>query len=292
MKFQERFAAITEINQSLAEKNTLKIGGEAEMLVTPRSLDELSEVVQYCRQENIPIRVLGSGTKVVIREQKVPGVVLELSHPEFSKVEIQGKSVRSGCRSSLLNLIAQTTVKGLAGFETLVGIAGTLGGCIRCNAGDRWGEIFPRVRRVEMLNEQGQKVIREKPNLDLLQTSGNPDHWIVLQVEFELYNDTPMAIEKRLRKSWIHRKAVFPFSFQAAIRVFKHPRNEKASNLIERAGMGKAKIGAAEISDRNANWIVAHPGARAVDILELIDKVHQAVARNCGVSLENEVVIW
>ena len=88
------------------------------------------------------------------------------------------------------------------------------------------------------------------------------------------------------------RKASEPFSFQHAARLFRNPPGQQAATLIDRAGMGKSKIGSAELSDRNANYVVAHAGTTASDILHLVDHLRDRVKERTGVALDRELHIW
>ena len=292
MGLRESFADILKSNEPLAPCTDLRIGGPAEMLITPRSREELLRVVKNCFEEKFPLRVLGNGSKVLVRDEGVKGVVLRLNHPAFAEIQVEGNRVKVGSGAKLMDLIAQTTTNGLSGFETLVGITGTLGGCIRCNAGDRWGEMADFIVRVELLAETGQVHVRERSDLHFSEHASDIDDPVILNVEFRLEKDSLESIEKRMRKAWIQRKAVLPYSFQSAIRVFKHPRGFSASTLIDRAGMSKAKVGPAEISDRNANWIIAQPGTQAQDILKLVEQVQTKVKAVTGVQLEREMIVW
>ena len=131
------FEEIIKRNEPLAPYTYLKLGGPAEMLVQPRSHEELSAVVQRCFQERIPLRVLGSGCNLLVRDEGVAGVVLRLSEPAFTEIVVEGKRARAGTGAAVSALISQTARHGLAGLETLVGIPGTVGGALRTNAGDR-----------------------------------------------------------------------------------------------------------------------------------------------------------
>ena len=146
MGFRNEFAAITQARQPLAPFTHLRIGGPAEFLVAPRTRDELSRVVATCAAEKIPLRVLGIGTNIVVRDEGVPGVVIRLTAPEFTRVNVTGKTVKSGGGATVYSLISAATLAGLAGFETLVGITATVGGALRFNAGDRSGDRRPPVR--------------------------------------------------------------------------------------------------------------------------------------------------
>jgi UDP-N-acetylmuramate dehydrogenase len=286
------FADIVKRDEPLAPYTHLRLGGPAELLVQPRSREELSAVVRQCFQERVPLRVLGSGCNVLVRDEGVAGAVLRLSEPAFTQVGVEGKVVRAGTGASVSALISHAARHGLAGLETLVGIPGTVGGALRCNAGDRGGDIGQFVRQVEVLDSRGNVVVRDRDELRFGDHASNLDDPVLLGVEFTLESDTPDAIVKRMRKAWIMRKAVQPLSFQFAGRLFKNPRGLGAAALIEQAGLVKTRVGGAEVSDRDANYVIVHPGASSRDVLRLIDLVRTRVRERFNVELEREITVW
>jgi UDP-N-acetylmuramate dehydrogenase len=286
------FAEIIRRNEPLAPYTYLKIGGPGDILAQPRSIAELAALVQYCHREKIPVRVLGGGSNVLVRDEGVRGVVIRLSEPAFREVQAQGRRVRAGAGASLSALISEAARHGLAGLESLVGIPGTVGGAVRGNAGERSNEIGQYVRLVEVLDEQGRWQERERDELRFDYRSSNLEEPVLLTVEFELDTDTTDAIVKRLRKTWIQRKANQPLSFQAAGRIFKNPRGSSAAVLISQAGLAGTRVGGAEISDRDANFILAQSGTSARDVLRLIDLVRSRVRERSAVELELEIAVW
>jgi UDP-N-acetylmuramate dehydrogenase len=288
----EEFEEIIKRNEPLAPYTYLTLGGPAEMLVQPRSPEELSRVVRRCFQGHIPLRVLGSGCNVLVRDEGVRGVVLRLSEPAFTQITVEGKRVRAGTGSAVNALISQAARHGLAGLEALVGIPGTVGGALRTNAGDRMGDIGQFVRLVEVLDGQGAVQVRDRDELRFGEHASNLDDPVLLAVEFALESDSADAIVKRMRKAWIVRKAAQPLSFQSAGRIFKNPRGLSAAALIEQAGLARTRVGGAEVSDRDANYFVVHPGATSRDVLRLIDLVCSRVLGRFNVSLEQEITVW
>ena len=289
----DEFAEIIKRHEPLAPYTYLKLGGPAEMLVQPRSLDELSRVVRRCSELRLPLRVLGSGCNLLVRDEGVPGVVLRLHEPAFTAITVEGKRVRAGTGAAVSAIISESARHGLAGLETLVGIPGTVGGALRCNAGDRTGDIGQFVRLVEVLDGQGRLQVRDRDELRFGDHASNLDDPVLLAAEFALEPDHADAIVKRMRKAWIARKASQPPSFQSAGRVFKNPRGLSASALIEQAGLARTRVGGAEVSDRDPNYfIVHHPGATARDVLRLIDLVRSRVQERFKIELELEITVW
>jgi UDP-N-acetylmuramate dehydrogenase len=262
------------------------------MLAQPRSLDELSRLVRRCYEERIPSRVLGCGCNMLVRDEGVSGVVLRLSEPAFTKITVEGRRVRAGTGATVAALISASSAHNLAGLETLVGIPGTVGGALRTNAGDRGGDIGQFVRQVEVMDSQGKVQVRDRDELHFAEHASNLDDPVLLTVEFALETDTADAIVKRMRKAWILRKAAQPAAFQAAARLFKRPRGLSADALIEQAGLAKTRVGGAEVSDRDANYVVVHPGATSRDVLRLIDLVRARVKERFNVELEQEIAVW
>jgi UDP-N-acetylmuramate dehydrogenase len=292
MGFRDQFAAITQPRQPLGPFTHLRIGGPAEYLVTPRSRDELARVVAACAAEKLPFHVIGVGTNLLVRDEGVSGVVVRLTAPEFTAVTVSGKTVKAGGGATLFSLISAATSAGLAGFETLVGITATVGGALRFNAGDRSGEIADHLVRVEVIDHAGRIVVRQRADIRFGEHDSDLDDPVVLGVEFALETDEPDAIVKRMRRAWISRKAEQPLSHQAAVRVFRNPHGQSAAQLVERAGLVGSRVGAAQVSDRNANYIVALPGTTAADVIALADKMRAGVRNSLGVSLEQELKVW
>ena len=288
----EEFDAIIQRDVPLAPYTYLKVGGPAEMLVHPRSREELAGVVRLACKNGVPLRVLGNGCNILVRDEGLRGLVLRLSEPAFTEITVEGRRVRAGAGAALSALISESARHGLAGLESLVGIPGTIGGALRCNAGDRAGEIGQHVRQVEILDESGQTHVRERDELRFAYRSSNLDDAVLLSADFELETDKLDAIVRRLRRAWIQRKANQPLSFQPAGRVFKNPRGLSAALLITQAGLIGTRVGGAEISERDANFIVAQPGTSSRDALRLIDLVRSKVKERSGIDLELEIAVW
>src|SRR5262249_41173562 len=153
----------------------MKLGGPAEMLVQPRSREELSAVVRHCFEKHVPMRVLGTGCNLLVRDEGVPGVVLRLTEPAFTQMRVEGKIVHAGTGAAVSALIPRPARHNLAGLETLVGIPGTVGGALRTNAGDRTGDIGQFVRRVEVLDSCGAVQVRERDELRFGDHASNLD---------------------------------------------------------------------------------------------------------------------
>jgi UDP-N-acetylmuramate dehydrogenase len=292
MSFREEFAEIIRPSEPLAPFTHLKLGGPAEMFVQPQTPEEAGRVVARCNEEKLPLRVLGNGCNLLVPDEGVKGVVMRLSAPAFTEINAAGKRVGCGSGAALSALISHAARHNLGGIETLVGIPGTVGGALRCNAGDRNGEIGSFVARVEVLNGRGEREFRERDDLHFADHRSDLDEPVILRAEFELEPEGADAIHKRMLRAWIQRKALQPFSFQSAARLFRDPRGSSAATLIDQANLVGTRVGGAELSDRNSNYVVAQPKASARDILRLIELVKAKVRESSGVELERELILW
>lgn len=288
----DAFPEITKRREPLAPYTHLKIGGPAEFFVEPKTLDQLRGVLKFCKQNGTPIRMLGGGFNLLVRDDPVPGAVMRLTGPEFGWVESHGSSVRAAGGGTLFDLIAHAVKAGLSGLETLVGLRGSVGGSVRCNVGDKAGEIAACVRRVAVLTDDATEQIRGRDELTFGDHSSDLDEPVILWVEFGLDPDSPDAVLKRMRKAWVTRKAREPLSFQPAVRLFRDPPGQLAAALVDRAKLAKTRVGGAEVSDRNGAYAIAHPGTTARDLLKLIDTVRDKVKDATGVSLDRELNVW
>ena len=80
MSLLETFPDITQSDQPLAPLTWMKVGGLAQFTVQPRGFDELQEVITYCSQLEIPVRLLGGGSNVLVRDEGVE----RLPHATFT----------------------------------------------------------------------------------------------------------------------------------------------------------------------------------------------------------------
>jgi UDP-N-acetylmuramate dehydrogenase len=286
------FKEIALRDQPLAPLTWMKIGGPAQYLIRPRNVDELLDVVRACHEDQIPVRIIGGGSNVLVRDEGVSGAVLQLIGDSFSQIIIEGTTVRAGAGGLLSQLISQTVKAELAGLETLSGIPGTFGGALRGNAGGRAGDIGQFVESVTVMNVKGETSTRKGDELWFGYRESNVDELVILEGSLKLQQGETDEITRRMRKLWIMKKATQPLSFQSAGCIFKNPRGLSAGALIEQAGLKGIRVGAAEISDRHANFIVTNPGAKSDDVLRLIDLTRSKVSEQFGVDLELEIKIW
>ena len=292
MSLWKGFEKIVRSGEPLAMHTWFQIGGQAQYFAEPNDLDELAALVRRCREHDVPMRVLGRGSNLLVRDEGVPGLILRLSQPAFGEIRVRGESICAGSGASLGRVVTTAVHQGLAGLESLVAIPGTLGGGLHGNVGSHGGNLGERTERVTALTASGDVIVRDRDELSFSHHASNIDAPVLLSAELRLEPDDPRELAKRLQKQWIVRKATQPMGHQCAGRAFRNPRGASAGALIEKAGLKGARIGGAVVSDRHANFIVAEPEATSSDILRLIELIRSQVRDRMGVELEVDLEIW
>jgi len=286
------FDDIVRQGEPLAPYTWFKIGGPAAYLAEPRSIEELGKLVRQCREQELPVRLIGGGSNLLVRDEGVPGVVVRLSSEAFAQVKTEGETITSGGGTKLGHLISIAVREGLAGLESLVGIPGTVGGALHGNAGGRGGDIGQWTSQASVMTRDGEIHERRREDLVFSYRESSLDELVIIEAKFQLEPTDSADLTKRMQKQWILKKASQPLGHQSAGCIFKNPRGMSAGMLIDQAGLKGTTVGGAVVSERHANFIVTEPGASSQDVLKLIDLVKSRVAERLGVELDTEIEVW
>ncbi len=290
--FQD-FREIVKDDEPLAPHLWFRLGGPASYVARPQTVEQLLGLLKRCRGADLPFKILAGGSNILARDEGIRAMVLHLESPAFSNLEIRENLLTAGAAVPLTALISQAARSGLAGPEVLTGIPGTVGGALRGNAGNRQGSIGNFVRRATVIDASGEVQIRDRDDLSFVERDSNLDEPLILSAEFALERQEPEAVVKRMRRIWILKKENQPYSHQSTGMIFKDVGPDLAAGtLIEQAGLKGTRVGGAEVSDRHANFIIAHSGAKAADVLRLIDQMRQRVWQQFGYDLETQLQVW
>ena len=299
-----------EFEVPLAPKTWYGVGGNAAVLAHPSSIAQLAALVKRCHEREIPLRVLGSGANLLVRDEGVQGVVVQLDDAGFKALQRRDNIIAVGAGFDLMKLVLETAKMGLGGLEAVAGIPASVGGAVRMNAGGAYGDIGATVRRVQVMSESGQTYSRGRDDLIFSYRRTNIVAPFIVEVEFDLAEDDPDELMKRVKEIFMYKKTTQPMGESSAGCAFKNPRHAageeawedlpmdaagrplSAGALIDRAGLKGHRIGGAEVSQKHANFVFTRPGATAADVLALMEHVGQVVEEQFGVRLEREVVVW
>lgn len=270
---------------------SVRIGGPADVFVEASCEADVVAVRKVATQTRTPLRVLGSGSNVLISDQGVRGIVLHLGR-RFREIHFDGDRVRAQAGASLPRLAKMAADHGLSGIEFGGGIPGTVGGAIVMNAGAHGSDIAAITERVHVVDPSSQLVefTVEQMGFAYRQSrlSGDYDS-IVVAGEFRLKPDDPEAIRERMHEFALRRRQTQPLGMPSSGSVFKNPPGDYAGRLVEAAGLKGTREGQAMVSEAHGNFIVNCGGATASDVLRLIERVRQQVHSQFGVRLQLEV---
>ncbi len=289
----DAFREIVKVDEPLAPHVWFRLGGPAAFLARPATLDQLLGLLKKARDVGLPFRILSGGSNILVRDEGVNALVIHLESPAFSDVTVKDNVISAGAAVPLTALISQAARAGLAGLEFLTGIPGTVGGALRSNAGNRQGAIGQLVRRATVIDASDTMQIRERDDLTFAERDSNLDEPVILSAEFSFETEDPEAVVRRMRRIWIVKKENQPYGHQSSGLIFRNVEPDlTAGTLIDQAGLKGARQGGAEVSDRHANFIIAHPGATASDVLRLVDQIRQRVWQQFGYELELQMQVW
>lgn len=275
-----------------------KIGGKADYYAAPHTREDLREIKDFLLKEKLPYFVLGLGSNVLIPDEGIPGLVIHLNklnlHLDFNS---QSSSLIAGCSVPLIQALRLCMREGLAGFERLVGIPGSIGGIVYMNAGTHLGEVQDilfhlTTLRLSDLSEKTYK--RSQMKFSYRRQHFLAQDEIIYEASFSVQKEEPASIQKKIQELLEQRKAKQPIEKPSCGSVFKNPDPANglfAWKLIDEAGLRGLRIGSAQVSPVHTNFIVNCGGARAADVVELIQVIKEKVHAKFGVCLEEEVQI-
>ena len=278
------------------------IGGHADMLVSPRSEEALIHLIQRCHEQDVKVRVFGGGANLLIDDAGVSGVVLRLDDECFRRIrynavgEVGAAIVGAGV--DLFGFVQDTKRRGLAGFEMMAGIPGTVGGAVRMNAGGAWGEISTALQSVDHLSWDGQHRTFDAATLGFRYRGSDLPSGVILSAKMSLQEDDPVTVSNRVKEIFQHKRSSQPMGESSAGCAFRNPdpdgpaEGRSAGALIDQAGLKGHRIGGAVVSDQHGNFVVAESGANASDVHRLMDDIQARVLDRFGVELSREIVFW
>jgi UDP-N-acetylmuramate--alanine ligase len=276
--------------EPLAKKTTLGVGGKADLWMELGSEQDLVNVRKWTRAENIPFKILGGGSNVLISDLGVRGVVARLSGMDFRRIEEQAGTLVAGAGVSLAKLLAWSEEHSLTGLEFLEGIPATVGGALRGNAGAFGHAIGDRVAWVRGFDRDGDPCTLTRDFLNFgYRCCSRLQDVIVVEAAFTLEPGIPSHIQRT--RSDLAAKRAWLKGVHSAGSVFKNPPGDYAGRLIEQAGMKGFTVGHASIFHQHANVIITEPGARASDVLAVMERTREEVSRQFNITLETELVV-
>lgn len=280
-------------NEPLANHTTMKIGGPADILIEPSSIENLKKAIDFITSSNVKWTVIGRGSNLLVSDQGIEGAVIKLGSG-VDDLEIDGTRVTAGGGLSLVNFAITISRKGLSGLEFAGGIPGSIGGAVYMNAGAHGADISNILEKAYVLFEDGSLEWLTNDEMKFSYRTSvlqNERPGIVVAAVFQLKEGNKDEIVAELQKNKDYRKETQPYNYPSCGSVFRNPLPHYAGNLIQKSGLKGHQIGGAQISELHGNFIVNKGNATAEDVLGLIQHVKDTVMDLHGVKMETEVEI-
>ncbi|MHC4108011.1 MAG: UDP-N-acetylmuramate dehydrogenase [Planctomycetota bacterium] len=278
------------------------IGGHADLLLLPNSLEALSTLVKRCSRSGTPLRVFGHGANLLVADEGVDGIVVSLDTPPFRQTKYRESggqhTMQAMAGADMAKTLMDATRRGLEGLSQMAGIPASVGGAIRMNAGGAFGCIGDAVRSVTCLTKTGERVTYRADDLAFDYRTVNIAEPVILSATLNLQPTDPIALRKRVKEIFAFKKSTQPLAEHSAGCTFKNPidpeteQRVSAGKLIDEAGLKGHTIGGASVSHHHANFIVIQFPATADDVLQLLDLIRRRVYEHAGIELEHEIVVW
>ena len=282
-------ASLCLMNESLKKHTTYGIGGPADLMIFPKSKQDLIKVIEIINENKIQLTILGSGSNVLVSDNGIRGAVISLKN-SLKQIEVDDNILYAECGTMLGKIVKHAVKNNLIGLENLNGVPGTLGGALIMNAGAWGGEISENLIHVEVINSKSeiQKIQKKDLNFSYRQSSFNKDD-ILLSAKFNLKKADKDIIKENFIEAQSGRKKSQPLNKRSAGSLFKNPKNNSAGKLLDEAGLKGFSIGDAKISEKHANFFINDGDASSKDMLMLIKKAHKEVKDKFNVNLSLEV---
>lgn len=269
---------------------TFRVGGPADIFLTP-SAEELPAVLSVCREEQVPVTVIGNGSNLLVGDQGIRGVVICIGFG-MRGIRVDGEKIFLEAGVTLAAAAQQAAKAGLTGLEFASGIPGTFGGAVVMNAGAYGGEMKDVIVSVRVISEDGEILTLSKEELDLsYRHSVIPERgYLVIDGELLLTREKdPDQITERMEELKKKRIEKQPLEYPSAGSTFKRPEGYFAGKLIMDAGLRGFSVGGAAVSEKHCGFVINKGNATAADICALMDEVTRIVKEKYAVTLEPEV---
>lgn len=277
-------------NFVLANRTSIKIGGECDLFVEPNSEECLVELLNVCRESSLPYFILGRGSNLLIK--RFGGVVIAIG-AALGNVTVDGSIITAGAGATLSAVCNAALENSLSGMECLYGIPGSAGGALYMNAGAYGGEIKDIVKSARCIDGGGNIVetTAEEMKLSYRHSAFSENGFCILSVTLELIPREKTEIKAKMDELMQRRRDKQPLEFPSCGSTFKRPEGYFAAALIEECGLKGCMVGGAQVSEKHSGFVINRGGATFEDVMELVGHIKTVVREKKGVELECEMLI-
>ncbi|KHF40777.1 UDP-N-acetylmuramate dehydrogenase [Halalkalibacter okhensis] len=287
---QKENIGVVKEREPLSNHTTWKIGGPADVLIEPDSLESLQRLMQIISMHDLPWRVIGRGSNLLVADEGIEGIVIKLGKG-LDDLEINGETIRVGGGYPLIKLATIISREGLSGLEFAGGIPGSVGGAVFMNAGAHGSDISNILKEALVLYSNGRLEWMKGKDMGFSYRTSRlqEEKGICVEAIFQLEKGKKEDIVKHMQANKDYRRESQPWKHPTCGSVFRNPLPNYAGQLIEEAGLKGFQIGGAQISTMHANFIVNVDGAKAEDVMNLIKHVKETIKSKHNIDIETEV---
>ncbi len=283
-------------DEPMSRHTSIGVGGIADAVVWPERSEELSRIIHFLWQFQIPFIPIGNGTNLIVKDGGYKGTVISmLGLNSISLVERGPEQVllHAGAGATLSEIVLLSEKRSLSGMEFCAGIPGSVGGAVKMNAGAWGNEIKDVVETVGLMIISGEILDSRKDDLKFAYRNLDiSEGTIIVDASFLLARGVEEQIHARINEILGKRKNKHPLEYRNAGSIFKNPNGGiPAGRIIDELGLKGVQIGSAKISEKHGNFIVNLGNAKASDIIALIDMIKTKVNKERGIMLQTEVMI-
>ena len=279
-----------KLDESMANHTTFRIGGNADIFVTPTNIEEIKEIIALCQEHEMPFYIVGNGSNLLVGDKGYRGLIIQI-YSEMNQIIVEDDYIKAEAGALLSKIASKALANSLTGFEFASGIPGTLGGAVFMNAGAYGGEMKDILYSVTALTPDGTIMVIPKEELELgYRTSVvSKRKYIVLSAMIKLQQGEKQKISDRMEELKEQRTTKQPLEFPSAGSTFKRPVGHFTGKLIQEAGLCGFQVGGAAISEKHCGFVINKDHATAKDVVALMQQVSEKIEEQFGVILEPEI---
>lgn len=280
------------VDAPMNEYTTFKIGGKADILIQPKSVEELALIIENAKKYSVPVTFIGNGSNLLVLDGGIRGAVIRFGQ-NMAETEVDGEVITAQCGITMSRLATVAAENQLTGFEFASGIPGTLGGGIVMNAGAYKGELKDVITEVTALLSDGTIKTFSNAELDFSYRHSIFTHsdMLILSAKIKLTKGRGEDIKGYMAELAQKRRNSQPLEYPSAGSAFKRPANGYAAAMIDTAGLKGYTVGGAQVSEKHAGFVINTGNATAKDVVNLLNDIRKKVFAEHNTMLEPEIIV-
>lgn len=281
------------LNEPMKKYTTFRTGGPADIYIRPNNINDLQKIVKIAKEISLPKTIIGGGSNLLISDRGIRGLVIHMCSKPNNKISLTKNEdiVYADAGITKENFINYSIENSYEGIEFMAGIPGCIGGGIYMNAGTNLGSFVDIIKKVELIDNSGEKIVIEaSEDMFSYRKFNIPEEAIITAGLFQLKKSKNINNTRNIIKDLLEERSLkHPLSFPSAGSVFKNPDGHSSWKLVDESGLKGFQIGGAKISELHTNFIINYDEATSQDIKSLIEHIQDKIYSIHGISLQTEI---